>query len=82
MGRAMPVPAEPSYFIGDEVKYKDRQGRLIIGTIRYINASWDNYSGGERKDEELKPHISYCINHPTARDKRMVRSEEDIIGLS
>lgn len=66
----MAKPAKPQVNIGQTVLYSDHQGRCQSGRILSIEAKWAPWAGSEQE-----PFITYCVEHPTYKNRRHYTSE-------
>ena len=63
-GEALFYPAKPILWIGATVEYTDFQGRMQIGKIQSVEASWGPWS------RDGMPLITYRVTHPTYKGRR------------
>jgi len=68
----MTIPATPKYDLGNEVTYRDRQGRVQNGVVLSIEANWFWKCG-------QPPLVVYTVEHPTYRNKRISITEEHFL---
>ena len=66
------IAAIPRYSVGETVRYFDREQRGQVGRVFGVTAHW---SAGNRD-----PYISYTLEHPTYRNRRIYTGVERIAG--
>lgn len=69
----MAKPVAPKYSVGDVVTYSDHHARQQHGKVLAIEATWSSWSPEQ-------PLISYTLHHPTYRNNRCYRAEENVRG--
>jgi hypothetical protein len=70
------VAARPTYSIGQTVRYRDHHNRMQVGRVDSIEANWHSWSTSGL------PSIIYDLRHPTYRNNRCYRGEDNILGPS
>ncbi len=72
----MTKKAEPQFSIMDRVTYRDHHKRLITGRVISIEARWSPWG----RDPNVEPFITYTIEHPSYRNRRMYVGQSEILG--
>lgn len=68
------LAASPKYLVGQPVQYRDREGRIQVGRVKWIEAKWHGWGDGP-----VEPLVIYSLTHPTYRNRTFYTADKEIL---